>query len=269
MGIFIAYLLGILTAIKSKDRKGDRECGASDTDKNQSLPSGPISVICLPRTYSNQEQAENEKKNRRDAISFWVGIGSLAVLSVYAGVTILIWCTMEGQSKLLRQQLEGTEAAVMKVETGFNLSDEDRNVTLSLTNVGRVVARDIAVNLQITRRSLPDERILEVLPPWTIIVHELGPTDPRTGELHSLDITSQQLRDIMDTTETVRIDGELSYNNGFRIQTYTLCRSILMGDFKNKSGKYTGNFAEMFPCAEFQSRLRSRLQEKSARESKN
>jgi flagellar basal body-associated protein FliL len=269
MVMFIAYLLGILTAIKPKDHNGYCDHGASDTDKDQSLPNGPISVICLPRTYSNQEQTENKNKKRRDAISFWVGIGSLVVLTVYAGVTILIWCTMEGQSKVLRQQLEGTEAAVMKIETGFNLSEEDRNVTLSVTNVGRVVARDIAINLQITRRSLPDERILEVLPEWKIVVHELGPNDPRAGELHSLDITPQQLRDIMGTTETVRIDGELRYNNGFRIQTDVLCRSILMGDFKNKSGKYTGNFAEMFPCAEFQSRLRSRLQEKSARETKN
>src|SRR5216684_4096809 len=92
MGMLIAYLLGILTAIKPKDQNRYTDGRVSDSHQNQSFPQGSVPVVCIPRTLSDQEQAEKKKKRRRKAISFVVRIGSLVILFIYAGVTILIRC---------------------------------------------------------------------------------------------------------------------------------------------------------------------------------
>lgn len=63
MGILVAYFLGVLT-------------GASQPAKNRSAEFNPD---------------EKRKKERREGISFWVGILTLVVLSIYTGFTILIW----------------------------------------------------------------------------------------------------------------------------------------------------------------------------------
>jgi hypothetical protein len=91
MGMLIAYLLGILTATKPEDYDRDRDKGIANFHEGQSFPQGPISVICLPRTRTDEEQAEKKKDKRRKAMSFWIRIAGFVVLAIYAGFTILIW----------------------------------------------------------------------------------------------------------------------------------------------------------------------------------
>jgi hypothetical protein len=90
MGTLIAYLLGILTAIKPEDENGGQDSQGTDSGKCQSPPHRPLSVGISP-TLSEEERAKRKKKGRQKTISFWVRIAGLIVLLVYAGFTILIW----------------------------------------------------------------------------------------------------------------------------------------------------------------------------------
>src|SRR5438094_3723839 len=107
MGMLIAYLLGILTTIKPEDQNRGRDSRIPDSHQSQPFPQGPISVVCIPRTLSDQEQAEKKKSKRRKSAAFWVQVGSLILLFVYAGFTILIWRSMKKDNDLSRQQLFG------------------------------------------------------------------------------------------------------------------------------------------------------------------
>ena len=106
MGMLIAYLLGILTAINSEGHNEGRDRRVSNSHEGQSFPQGPLSVVCVPSTLTDREQTEKKKNRRRKAISFWVRIASLALLALYAVVTILIWCATKKDADAARSAAE-------------------------------------------------------------------------------------------------------------------------------------------------------------------
>jgi hypothetical protein len=87
MGILIAYVLGILTALKPKYQDGNSDHTSSDSHKQQDPVNRPITVICIPPAKSIEEEAENKKDKRRRTIKFRVEMGSAVVLFIYAALT--------------------------------------------------------------------------------------------------------------------------------------------------------------------------------------
>src|ERR1700693_723353 len=116
MGMLVAYLLGILTAINSKDHNRARVPRVSNSNKSQPFPQGPLSVVCVPRTLTDREQAEKKKNKGRKAISFWVRIASLVLLAIYAGVTILIWCVTKKAGETATKELELSQRPCISLE---------------------------------------------------------------------------------------------------------------------------------------------------------
>lgn len=104
MGVLIAYLLGILTAVESKNNDGKSDHRHSYSRDTQPDPDKPVSVVCIP-SLSDEERAENKKKKRHKAIAFWVQNLTLVVLSIYTGFTILIWHTMSKANHLTNEAL--------------------------------------------------------------------------------------------------------------------------------------------------------------------
>jgi hypothetical protein len=91
MGMLIAYLLGILTAITPEDQHRRHNAKSSDSSEGQPFPNRTLSVVCIPPTLTDEERTEKKKKKRRKTIIFWIEIASLIVFFVYATFTILIW----------------------------------------------------------------------------------------------------------------------------------------------------------------------------------
>jgi hypothetical protein len=100
MGVLIAYLLGILTAIQRKNK--DRRDTDQHNDDDHTFPEGPISVVCIPPTLSDQDRAKQKTQKRRKNIKFLVQVGSLIVLIVYAGFTIAIWHQTKEANRISR-----------------------------------------------------------------------------------------------------------------------------------------------------------------------
>ena len=143
MGIFIAYLLGLLTAIKTKDDARGRDYRAADSHESKSLPNGPISVICIPRTPSDQEQTEKKKKERRETISFWVRIAGLVILVIYAGFTILIWRANKNSAETAIKELELSQRPWVSLENFsvdgpliFDSNGVHINISYEIKNTG-------------------------------------------------------------------------------------------------------------------------------------
>jgi len=93
--------------------------------------------------------------------------------------------------------------------------------------------------------------------------------DPTHSELYALKLSPQQIQAIEDTKETIRVEGNITYNNGFDNQIRPVCSSILAVQFRNKIGALSGNSEGMFSCSEFPSRVRLALQEKENRKTQN
>jgi hypothetical protein len=266
MGVLVAYLLGILTAIKHEHHDRDSDYNSSRPPKDQPFPNGHLNVTCIPPSPSKEEAAEKKKSKRRKAITFWVQIGSLVVLLVYAGFTILIWCAMRRANELTRKQLEATTAAFLRIEVLHSLQKEEANFGLSLANPGHAVARNVSVEFIVTIRSLPDERVIKsVSPPWSLTIPEMEASpSPVPGELYAFNLSSQEVQALKNTEETVRLEGKITYDNGFGKQVRSICTSALLGEFKDG-----GNVDTLYNCSEFKSRLALFLAEKSERDRKH
>lgn len=91
MGIFIGYLLGILTAIKPKNQNRSSDHASSDSQTRQRFVDGPISVVCIPPSTTPEKEAENKKRKNRETIKYRVEIAGAFILLVYAFFTVLIW----------------------------------------------------------------------------------------------------------------------------------------------------------------------------------
>lgn len=193
-----------------------------------------------------------------------VAIGTLGLL--LANVFQLF--VFRQQTTLLLQQLEGTTAAVLQIDLFFKLDDEGHDFALTLRNKGHAIAKRVHSDLVITRRSLPDEDILQTFSPrWVVNFPDLGPDD-HGGGLQYFPLNADDFVAIQNSQQTVRIEGRVTYNDGFTDQALEVCRSILLVNFVNNQGHPTGNSAEIFPCSEFQSRFRNRMQEKVSRRGK-
>ncbi len=89
MGMLVAYILGILTASKSKHQPVDYDL--SDPQHRQTPSAKPLAVMCIPQTESDEERTKKKKNERRKTTKFWVEIVSAFILLGYFGATILIW----------------------------------------------------------------------------------------------------------------------------------------------------------------------------------
>lgn len=124
MGMLIAYLLGILSAINPKDRSGTNKSRTTNEDSGLVRSNGPLEVTCVQRVLSEEEQTDTRKLKRRETISFWVGNISLGVLVVYAGFTILIWRANKQSADAATRTLHNVNRAFVV----FTKTDLHRNI---------------------------------------------------------------------------------------------------------------------------------------------
>jgi hypothetical protein len=153
-------------------------------------------------------------------------------------------------------------AAVLKVMVQFKL---DANaIEIDLMNVGHVFASDIHVDLQVTKRSLPDEKVIGESLSIKYVIPEIGLTqDMWQQREYPLHISDQDMRLIKDTRLTARVEGTLTYMNGFQISTQPVCYTYLTYEERDRAGEIIASSTNpQVPCDEFDISLQSVLREK-------
>ena len=163
MGIFIAYLLGILSALNSKYHNADRNSYSSNSPCQKTPLDKPISVMCVPPTESDEERAKKEKKERRKTIMFWVEIVSAIILFGYLGVTILIWCANKQAAKAAKEAADTAhDTLIISERPWMSASIEllgpglifdpngsaSLNLGVAVKNIGHSVANSIDVRAE-------------------------------------------------------------------------------------------------------------------------
>jgi hypothetical protein len=98
MGYLIAYLAGIITAINPKNQNRRNYTCTSDSEH-------PLAVRVIPNSLPKEELTKAKEKDRREKGKYTVEKWTLFVLCIYAGFTILIWCSMRTANKIAHDSL--------------------------------------------------------------------------------------------------------------------------------------------------------------------
>ena len=142
MGFLIAYVLGVLTTMRSKNN--DRNNVDAEANKERKPFPIPLPVLNMPVAPSDEERSRQEKNDSRKKWKFRVEIIGLIVLTVYAGFTIAIWHVSKKSADAAKsaadtaaKQLEMAErpwvSVEMKIVTPFVFDSIGAGVGLQAT----------------------------------------------------------------------------------------------------------------------------------------
>lgn len=155
----IAYVLGLLTAVRNKDKGrhyGNQTTNASDS---KALPNGPISVVCIPPPKSDQEKTAEEKQERRKTIKFWAEVSGVFVLLVYTGFTGYQACLMRKSTNATVEFFRTDERAwieidpikpVLFITRRKDIPRNDFRYEIYPRNVGKTPARNVSMKAETT-----------------------------------------------------------------------------------------------------------------------
>jgi len=224
MNLLLAYLLGILTAVRSKRNNTSRTDDHAEERTHHADPDRPITIMCIPPSPSDEECANEKKQKRRKTITFWIEILGLLVLVTYAGFTIAIWYTMKRANDIAKIAYQSGQRAYIVYEdmnhtmgVVTNPMGKDTivfNIEARMQNAGNTPAVDA---LAVIGASEQEEEITEQeflgAVPHTLVkqpVASIGPKIPfGCGPVHVAD-------SFADSTERPRyIWGWVLYNDIF------------------------------------------------------
>lgn len=116
MYLLVIYLFGFLTATVSKKDNRKNINTKPNTDTHRPLPDRPIPVVCIQPPPSDQERAQQEKKNSRETIKFRIEIVGVVLLAVYTGFTVLTWWQV-------KESTEATGVAALAAKKSADIAD--------------------------------------------------------------------------------------------------------------------------------------------------
>jgi hypothetical protein len=199
----------------------DKESGQPVQQQTQ----GQTPPVPLPENHPTglntaevrEQQDENRITNlegrmgRAEKIMAWLtgAIALFALASVIVG--FLQWSVMDNQLTLTRQQLVGTQAAVLKISRSFDIE----GFVLGLTNIRDVDATQVYIKTVMTPVSLPDETAL-----GSPVFHERRlPRIEKDNPFAERSPIPWPLQGAMQEgwpgNRSVKIDTEYSYEDGF------------------------------------------------------
>jgi hypothetical protein len=221
-------------------------------------PPQPLSRITvdvqIPREETDHYYTEQRSSQRLQWWTFLATVGTFVAVAAYAVITYLQWHTMDAtfnqiqkqtaatitaanaateQTKLLRQQLIGTQAALLRVDFDINATGIRIVVQLHSSNNGtRVTATKVQFVGTAIRKHIPDMRQIGGVDrlDWK------GPDVPGSGmpgggaqrQFVLTGYTQNSLNDTYHFRQRVTIQGRFSYDNGFGdIMTEDICTSWL------------------------------------------
>ena len=162
MDIFIAYLLGIWTAISSKKKGRAHDHNPAASSNNCPNSDRSLTVTCVPPTPSEHERAERKKAQRRKTVKFWAQVVTAIATLLYFAVTVGIWRTNEQALREIASHpavaLEGNSFETDPRPTPVLLNGKPSSFTLgvkySLKNYGKATAHLVQSSVTIIEDSL-------------------------------------------------------------------------------------------------------------------
>lgn len=237
-----------------------------DSDK----PSSPRAEPVPSQPMQSDVRELGDRVRRAELWMIWLTL-SIAVFAL-CGVVVaaLQWNVMSGQLKLTRQQLKGTDAAIVRfvigsVTGGFGSSD---GVRIGITNEGHWIATDFQASLEIKRESMPDHKTLGATYPCDIHIPQVPPGDfPGSDQVCNLpEISPQDWETLHRTTETqtLKAVGRYSYGDGFgdKIEKSFCYYLFARPPHQLKNGTHAGSTPSFIECDRYDAAVKSYLRNK-------
>ena len=158
------------------------------------------------------------------------------------------------QRNLTRQQVVGTQAAEMGYQ--FTMYGPDNTLSVSFDHRGVVAAKDVRLVFRAVRKRIPS--LADIDAPINKTIYE--PVYSKDSYLHSQHdfslpgLTRAEFEAMKRTEQTVKVEGEFSYDNGFGdVRHYPVCLYRLIGIQNVTEDK--GGANGFFPCEDFKVRM--------------
>ena len=243
----------------------------NNANNEAAYPNGnAVSEVNVPPPRKCHPQTCHKKRDGWDIAKLIAEFVGLVFLIVYTLYTAGIYCAnqraaqaaqdtlgeIQKQTKLARQQLIGTQAAIVSLNGNGNLSTTpmpitDANVILSigLKNDGHVIANAISMRLKIQVLSLTNNNFIGPEWPCDFVIPTLAPGPAAYRLCHITGLSSEDLRLISELRRTIAIDGSYSYDNGFgETKTEQMCFRYSP---ETKTPKHGTEEAGVFSCEGF------------------
>jgi hypothetical protein len=208
----------------------------------------------LPLDNLNYKIGSRKKENWWDKIKPFVELCGVILLAVYTGYTIKIYSAnkkaadvaqrtlveIQQQTMLIRQQLVGTEAAVVVINDFPGIESAQTNnygFNIGFRNDGHVVASRVNVTLVVRRETVDGAK--PIGEPWHCDF-DLSPIPPTKVEEHQCflkGMDKREWRPIGDFRQTIAVDGSFFYWNGFEaMPNQLICLRYVPSGLKSKFG---------------------------------
>jgi hypothetical protein len=220
-----------------------------DDERKRNPPSPPIvrSEIQIPPGVIQAYQANQTEQNRREGRAFTVSLLTLIALVIYTVFTGVTVSEIRKSNDLIRSQLIGTMAAIVKPPE-FAISQQGR-LQVFVRNSGHIIARSIQFNFAITRESLPDQKRIGAKVSSVFRKEQIPPEPEGRSEFEEYDIPGFDWESLLKMEQTVRVEGDFSFNDGFQdVPVQHIC--------------VAGVSVEFVPCKYFANRLTDALKAK-------
>ena len=239
--------------------------------------SAPTPNVEIPPSRPHYHHSCKKQRDGWDYAKLVAEFVGLLFLILYTLYTAGIYCAnrnaaeaaqntfgeIQKQTTLTRQQIVGTQAAVINIADypGITLPDI---VDIAIRNDGHVIAHDIHVAIRAKREILPSEK--PIGDAWGCnfpTVSVLAPTSPYSHQCRMTGFSDKDWRSIGDLKETIILEGTITYENGFGdIIDQAICK-LYVSKVRTKYGEE--GEAKFLPCDQVEevwSYLRKRKAEK-------
>lgn len=233
-GAFGAWVLVSKRHSPMEDSNDSNE--AQDNATNQAYirengTKSPLRVIVdsMPPSNAPVEDARTKlKRERREVWLFRVHVGTLIALIIYSGITFGILCVTSNQTNLLRQQLVGTQGAVVEISPVWDATKQMLSTILVNSNQNGVSGVVSNFRARLQRKTWPKEQptgepfIIELpTPEITILKGGQFPIDKGLPWPLPPQMEDQSL---WPGNEVVTLEGSFTYNDGFGdLYPYKFC----------------------------------------------
>ena len=156
MNLFIAYLLGLLTATRNQNHSSSEP---EQQEERKNCPLNPIvTEIRLPERIEGEWRTGQEKQysiQKQLVIATWFTFGAVFV---YAAITLALWDTSQQQLKILRESRDRPwikfsedileSGITFKPESGEQRESIGIEHSFRFENLGKLPARNYAVSVR-------------------------------------------------------------------------------------------------------------------------
>jgi hypothetical protein len=214
---------------RSEEKGGDTHPPIPVVDTSESEEEGPKG------TEQGKEAATLNHISRLDRVKKWLSQITVAEAGMLLLTVAIAWSSivytkyakrqwnvmggqlteMQGANRLARQQLVGTQAAVIVFnETRWNPTT--RTLTFSLSNTGAVTGTITSFTANVQRKTLPDQKPIGQGVPIEFENREIGKTSNYILE-KGLPWPLPEVKDqnLWPGKEIATIEGQYTYSNGF------------------------------------------------------